>query len=72
VSRRVYEGRSVRGEPFRGIRYRSRLGDQFVNWALFEVPTDDPEPLTVTEVRTIDADAPRITEAFALLGLHWA
>jgi len=72
VSRRVYEGRSERGEPFRGIRYRSRLGDQLVNWAVFEVPAGDPEPLTVTDVRTIDADEPDVLEAFALLGLHWA
>jgi len=72
VSRRVYEGRSERGEPFRGIRYRSRLGDQFVNWAVFEVPAGDPEPLTVRDVRPIAPDTPDVLEALDLLGLHWA
>jgi len=71
VSRRVYECRSERGEPFRGIRYRSRLGDQFVNWAVFEVPAGDPEPLTVVDVRPMAPDTPGVLEALDLLGLHW-
>lgn len=72
VSRRVYEYRSEREEPFRGIRYRSRLGDQFVNWAVFEVPAGDLAPLSVIDVRPIEPDAPDVLEALDLLGLHWA
>lgn len=72
VSRRVYECRSEREEPFRGIRYRSRLGDQFLNWAVFEVPAGDLAPLSVTDVRPIEPDAPDVLEALDLLGLHWA
>jgi hypothetical protein len=34
VSRFVYEQRDEQGS-FAGIRYGSRLGDQFVNWAIF-------------------------------------
>ena len=36
VSRYVYE----QGDPFAGIRYRSRLGDDIVNWAIFEPAPD--------------------------------
>jgi hypothetical protein len=39
VSRLIYEWHEEHG-GCAGIRYRSRLGDQFVNWAIFEPPPD--------------------------------
>jgi hypothetical protein len=43
LSRFVYEQRDEQG-TFAGIRYRSRLGDQFVNWAIFEPPPGGESP----------------------------
>jgi hypothetical protein len=54
ISRYVFEhGRGPDGAHLLGIRYRSRLGDELVNWAIFEgteptsqvctsIPQDDP------------------------------
>lgn len=75
VSRRIYECQSERNEPFRGIRYGSRLGDQFVNWAIFEVPAGQSDPLTVTGMEPLNPDgefAELISEAVVLLDLRWA
>lgn len=74
VSRRIYECRSERNEPFRGIRYRSRFGDQFMNWAVFEVPGGEPQPLTVTGVEPLHENGPfagLVAEALTLLELRW-
>lgn len=37
ISRLVYAWPADEG-VFAGIRYQSRLGDQFVNWVMFEAP----------------------------------
>jgi len=68
VSRFVYEQREDQGS-FSGIRYRSRLGDEIVNWAVFEPAPDATSPFLATTSSTIDADDADLLEALDLLGL---
>ncbi len=71
VSRLIYECSTDAGAPqFSGIYYRSRLGDQFANWAIFERPPTHP----VAELSTdrIDLDDPDLLQAIALLKLKMA
>ncbi len=60
--------RSSRPSPA-GICYRSRLGDQFVNWAIFEPPPDTGLELSLRSSRKIDPDDPDLLEALRLLNL---
>lgn len=69
VSRFVYEWRDEDG-AFAGIRYRSRLGDQFLNWAIFEPPPETNDALTDASGSSIDPDDPDLLEALRLLGLR--
>jgi RES domain-containing protein len=64
VSRYVYEEGS-----FAGIRYRSRLGDDVVNWAIFEPAPGGASPLVETTSAAIAADDPDLRAAVELLGL---
>jgi hypothetical protein len=67
VSRYVY-GRGC----FAGIRYRSRLGDDVVNWAIFEPAPDGHAPLVETTsvaIHEVDLD---LRTALELLGLTLA
>jgi hypothetical protein len=64
VSRYVYEQGS-----FAGIRYRSRLGDDLLNWAIFEPGADGRSPLAGTSSARIEADDPDLRAALDLLGL---
>jgi hypothetical protein len=57
VSRFVYEQRDDEG-AFAGIRYRSRLGDDVVNWAIFEPPPASPSPFTATTSYAVEGDDP--------------
>jgi hypothetical protein len=68
VSRFVYEQRDDRG-AFAGIRYRSRLGDDVSNWALFEPAPDAGSPFVSTTAAAIEADDPDLEAALGLLGL---
>ena len=68
VSRFAYEQRDERG-AFAGIRYRSRLGDDVLNWAIFEPAPDTPSPFVATTVGAIEADDPDLQAALQLLGL---
>jgi RES domain-containing protein len=71
VSRFVYEQRDERGE-FAGIRYRSRLGDDVLNWAVFEPAPTAPSPfLTATSTAVAQNDAD-LRAALGLLGLELA
>lgn len=56
------------GAPmFSGLAYRSRLGDEFTNWAIFERPDQDPvRDATAAELR---ADDPDLLATFELFGL---
>jgi hypothetical protein len=58
VSRYVYEEGS-----FAGIRYRSRLGDDVLNWAIFEPAPDGQVPLVATASAAIPADDPDLRAA---------
>ena len=66
VSRLVYASGSE-GGPFAGIRYASRLGDQFTNWAIFEA---DQASVVVDVDESVDADDPDFQAALDLLGLR--
>jgi hypothetical protein len=68
VSRFVYEQRDEQGS-FAGIRYGSRLGDQFVNWAIFEPAPDAPSPFQSTSSNPVEADDPDLRAALDVLGL---
>jgi RES domain-containing protein len=64
VSRFVYEQGS-----FAGILYRSRLGDDVLNWAVFESAPDGHVPLVATTSAAIAADDADLRAALELLGL---
>jgi hypothetical protein len=68
LSRFVYEHRDERG-AFAGICYRSRLGDDLTNWALFEPAPDTGSPFVSTTAASIEADDPDLQAALRLLGL---
>jgi RES domain len=68
ASRFVYEQRDDRG-AFSGIRYRSRLGDELVNWALFEPAPDAASPFVATGSAPIDGADADLLAALAILGL---
>jgi hypothetical protein len=69
VSRLVYEWREQEG-GCAGICYRSRLGDQFVNWAIFEPASDDDAGLSMRSECGIAPDDPDLTRALELLNLR--
>jgi len=55
ISRYVFEHSAPdQGDAFVGIRYLSRLGDDIVNWAIFE--GNDPHETTADEIARDDAD----------------
>lgn len=64
VSRAVYDCTEAGQQQFAGIRYASRLGDEFENWAVFEPgrPAED-QP---SQIRTDDPD---VVAALDRLGL---
>lgn len=57
--------RTVFEHEYKGICYRSRYGDQFENWALFE-----PFLLKDTHSSAIAKDHPALLEAAKILGLN--
>ncbi len=71
ISRLVYEQREDHGSCA-GICYRSRLGDQFVNWAIFEPPPHIGLDLPQASSREIAADDPELHEALRLLNITLA
>ena len=71
VSRFVYEQRDDRG-AFAGIRYRSRLGDDVLNWGIFEPAPDASSPFVATTSTVIEADDTDLRAALGLLGLALA
>jgi len=64
VSRAVCDCTEAGQQQFAGIRYASRLGDEFENWAAFE-PGRPAEDRT-SQIRT---DAPDVIAALDRLGL---
>jgi len=69
VSRFVYEWRDE-GGAFAGIRYRSRLGDEFVNWAIFEPSPEAEAPLAKMDSSEIEPGDPDLVAALRLLDLE--
>ncbi len=65
ISRHVFEHSEEGQRAFAGICYRSRLGDGFENWALFE-----PAQLEVVAVEALLSDDPDLQRALELLGLQ--
>lgn len=65
----IYEWHEEQGDCA-GICYRSRLGDQFVNWAIFEPPRDSAPWSQLTSSRKIEPDDPDLLEALRLLDLQ--
>jgi hypothetical protein len=68
VSRFVYEQRDEQGSSA-GIRYGSRLGDQFVNWAIFEPAPDAPSAFLSTSSAPVEANDPDLRAALDVLGV---
>jgi hypothetical protein len=64
VSRFIYDCTAAGQQQFAGIRYASRLGDEFENWAVFEPgrPAED-------QTRQIRTDDPDVVAAFDRLDL---
>lgn len=68
LSRLIYECHQHDGDCA-GIRYGSRLGDQFINWAIFE-PSSRSEPvLEMAGAEQIAPDDPDLAHALRLLDL---
>ena len=70
ISSYVYARSDARGRPrFAGIAYRSRFGDRFKNWAIFERPAARPV-IRRLATRRIDPAQPELRAALRLLGLR--
>ncbi|MBM2812699.1 MAG: hypothetical protein HW416_3458 [Chloroflexi bacterium] len=67
ISRKVYEATAPSGSRFAGIRYASRLGDEFDNWAIFEAT---PAVFQIIGVRPIDPLDPDLLEALDILEIE--
>lgn len=67
ISRLIYECTSGGARQFDGIYYRSRFGDEFDNWALFE-PLGE-STLNVRVVAAVEADDPDLLTALDILDL---
>lgn len=71
VSRLVFECATDQGDPqFAGISYRSRLGDEIENWAVFE-PASGDAPLTEQRSEPMDPDDPDLLAALELFGIEF-
>ena len=67
ISRLIYGAPAPSGLPFAGIRYGSRLGDEFDNWAIFE---SDSPGIRDAGTRSIDWDDPDLEQALQLLDIE--
>jgi hypothetical protein len=66
VSRLVFGCALATGhQQFAGINYRSRLGDEVENWAIFESPTGD-SPLSEESSEPVDPNDPDLHAALEL------
>ena len=69
ISSYLYALSDRRGRPrFAGIAYRSRFGDRYRNWAIFERPGARPV-IRRPSTRRIDPAQPELQAALRLLGL---
>lgn len=71
ISRYVYDRSTPDGQrQFSGIAYRSRLGDEFHNWAVFETPESSSPWSGEPEILPIEADDPDLRRALELHGVR--
>lgn len=71
ISRYVYDRSTPEGQRrFAGIAYRSRLGDEFQNWAIFEAPGSAVPWEGATGIAAIEPDDPDLIRALELLGVR--
>lgn len=71
ISRYVYDrSTATRTRGFAGLAYRSRLGDEFQNWAIFESADGALPFVTKPEVLAIDANDPDFRCALDRLGVR--
>ncbi len=71
LSRYVYDLSTPHGERrFTGIAYRSRLGDEFRNWAIFEPPRGALPWVGEPETSVLEADDSDLRRALELLGVR--
>jgi hypothetical protein len=71
ISRYVYDRSTPQGQRrYGGIAYRSRLGDEFRNWAIFEPPGRTLPWIGEPEREPIEAEAPDLVRALELLGVR--
>jgi hypothetical protein len=69
-SRLVFECTEAGGEPqFDGIAYRSRLGDELENWAIFEPPSGAAR-MREAHSEPVDPRDADLAAALALLGIE--
>ena len=71
ISRYVYDRSTREGQRrFVGIAYRSRLGDEFQNWAFFESSSGTSARQRESQNQKIDEDDPDLLRALELLGVR--
>lgn len=73
ISRYVYERTTKDGRrAYCGISYRSRLGDEFRNWAIFEPATEAEafDLIDETASSRISAEDPDLLRALEILGIR--
>ncbi len=67
----VATARDERGQPYSGIHYASKHGDDLENWAIFERPSmNGAAPIVSIGRAAIEPDDPDFQEALRLLGLR--
>jgi hypothetical protein len=71
ISRYVYNRSTPQGQRrYTGIAYRSRLGDEFYNWAIFESPGGALPWIGEPQTVFIEANDPDLVRALELLGVR--
>jgi hypothetical protein len=74
ISRWLFDQIGADRKPlYDGIAFRSRMGDNFRMWAVFERGNEEVSPLThpLTMPEPVTEDLSEIREAMEVLGLNW-
>lgn len=72
ISQHLWEARTEDGEDLcDGIHFRSRHGDNFALWAVYERPGDPEVTPRISDLQTRDLtrDSPELAQAATLLGI---
>jgi hypothetical protein len=71
ISRYIYDRSTSQGKRrYAGIAYRSRLGDEFYNWAIFESPGGALPWIGEPETEPLEAEDPDLVRALEMLGVR--